>query len=161
MTSAREWQSEIGRVLDEEIRAATQLLGILKTERETLKQRDMEALSRSGDAKHRVLTELDALDKDRLGLAELAGIPADRAGFGDFLESLHQGDNIRVRWQRLVGLLEECQERNEANGRLVALQRAHVEKALAALRGVDKQPGLYGPDGNQRHTGSGLPLSSA
>jgi len=161
MTSAREWQSEIGRVLDEQIRAATKMLGILKTERETLKQRDMEALSRSGDAKHRALAELDALDKDRLSLAELAGIPADREGFGDFLESLHQGDDIRVRWQRLVGLLEECQDRNEANGRLVALQRAHVEKALAALRGVDRQPGLYGPDGNQRRTGAGLPLSSA
>lgn len=161
MTSAREWHAEIGRVLDEEIQAATGLLAILKTEREILKQRDMEALSRSGDAKHKVLAELDALDKDRLSLAELAGIPADREGFGDFLESLHQGDGVRVRWQRLVGLLEECQDRNESNGRLVALQRAHVEKALAALRGVDKQPTLYGPDGSQRQAGTGLPLSSA
>jgi flagella synthesis protein FlgN len=161
MTSAREWHAEIGRVLDEEIRSATGLLAILRTEREILKQRDMEALSRSGDAKHKVLAELDALDKDRLSLAELAGIPADREGFGDFLESLHQGDGVRVRWQRLVGLLEECQDRNESNGRLVALQRAHVEKALAALRGVDKQPNLYGPDGSQRQAGTGLPLSSA
>ncbi len=161
MTTAREWQSEIGRVLDEEIRVATALLGILRDEREILKQRDMEALSRSGDAKHRVLAELDALDKDRLSLAELAGIPADREGFGDFLESLHQGDSIRLRWQRMVGLLEECRERNEANGRLVALQRSHVEKALAALRGVDKQPSLYGPDGNRQHPTSGMPLSSA
>lgn len=161
MTTAREWQSEIGRVLDEEIRVATALLGILRDEREILKQRDMEALSRSGDAKHRVLAELDALDKDRLSLAELAGIPADREGFGDFLESLHQGDSIRLRWQRMVGLLEECRERNEANGRLVALQRSHVEKALAALRGVDKQPSLYGPDGIRQHPTSGMPLSSA
>jgi len=161
MTTAREWQSEIGRVLDEEIRAATALLGILRTERETLKRRDMEALSCSGDAKHHALAELDALDKDRLSLAELAGIPADREGFGDFLESLHQGGGIRLRWQRLVGLLEECRERNEANGRLVALQRAHVEKALAALRGVDKQPSLYGPDGHRLQAASGVPLSSA
>ncbi|MGB5623214.1 MAG: flagellar protein FlgN [Gammaproteobacteria bacterium] len=161
MTTAREWQSEIGRVLDEEIRVATALLGILRDEREILKQRDMQALSRSGEAKHRVLAELDALDKDRLGLAELAGIPSDREGFGDFLESLHQGDGIRLRWHRMVGLLEECRERNEANGRLVALQRSHVEKALAALRGVDKQPSLYGPDGNRQHSAAGLPLSSA
>jgi len=160
MTTARKWQSEVGRVLDEEIRVATALLGILRDEREILKQRDMEALSRSGDAKHRVLAELDALDKDRLSLAELAGIPADREGFGDFLESLHQGDGIRLRWQRMVGLLEECRERNEANGRLVALQRSHVEKAQAALRGVDKQPSLYGPDGNRQHSTSGVPLSS-
>lgn len=160
MTTARKWQSEVGRVLDEEIRVATALLGILRGEREVLKQRDMEALSRSGDAKHRVLAELDALDKDRLSLAELAGIPADREGFGDFLESLHQGDGIRLRWQRMVGLLEECRERNEANGRLVALQRSHVEKAQAALRGVDKQPSLYGPDGNRQHSTSGVPLSS-
>lgn len=161
MTTAREWQAEIGRVLDDEINAATALLGILRTERETLKRRDMESLSRSGDAKHRVLAELDALDKDRLSLAELAGIPADREGFGDFLESLHQGDGIRLRWQRLVGLLNECRERNESNGRLVALQRSHVEKALAALRGVDKQPSLYGPDGHHQQAPSGVPLSSA
>ncbi|MGB5211132.1 MAG: flagellar protein FlgN [Gammaproteobacteria bacterium] len=161
MSTAREWQSEISRVLDEEIRAATTLLGVLRDERETLKNRDMDALSRNGDAKHRMLAELDALDKDRLGLAELAGIPSDREGFGDFLDSLHQGDGIRLRWQRLVGLLEECRDRNEANGRLVALQRNYVEKALDALRGIDKQPSLYGPDGNRMHAASGLPLSSA
>lgn len=161
MTDARDRQPELLGLLEQQIATTTTLLGLLKTERETLNTRDIEALSRNGDMKHRCLAELDALDADRRQLSELIGLPADRIGFDDFLNTLDERDPLRIRWQRLVGLLEQCRELNEANGRLVALQRYHVQQALTVLRGADPAAMLYGPDGSPASPSGGLPISSA
>jgi len=130
MTDARDRQPDLLGLRDQQIVSPTTLLAILKTERKTLNSRYMEALSRSGDLKHRCLAELDALDADRRQLSEL------------------------------VGLLEQCRVLNEANGRLVALQRQHVQRALPVLRGADPETQLYGPDGNPAGLAGVLPLSS-
>lgn len=161
MTDARDWQPELLGLLEQQIAAATTLLAILKTERETLNARDIESLSRNGDLKHRCLADLDALDADRRQLVELAGLPTSRIEFDEFLNTLQERDPLRIRWQRLVGLLEHCRDLNEANGRLVALQRHHVQQALTVLRGADPAGQLYGPDGSPAARSGSLPISSA
>lgn len=161
MHESPDWDAELCTLLEEEIRVATLLWGTIKTEREALRARDADALTRATGAKQQCLAELDALDQDRRQMLALAGLPSDRQGLDLHVESLADEHPVAFRWQRLAGLLDQCRLGNTANGQMVAIQRNHVERALRVLQGGDANPLTYGPDGSQRGTGTGRRLSSA
>lgn len=161
MQGTPNWDEELCTLLEEEIRVATLLWGTIKTEREALRARDADALTRATGAKQQCLAELDALDQDRRELLTLAGLPGDRPGLDLHVETLADEHPVAFRWQRLTGLLEQCRIGNAANGQMVAIQRNHVERALRVLKGDNATPLTYGPDGNHKGAASGRRLSSA
>lgn len=161
MSRSPDWTEELCKLLEEEIRVSTVLWGTIKTEREALRDRDADGLTRASGLKQQCLAELEELDKDRRQMLELAELPADRAAFDTYLESLPDDHPITFRWQRLVGLLDQCRLGNAANGQMVAIQRTHVERALRVLRTGEAMPASYGPDGSPADTSAQRTLSSA
>ena len=161
MHRSPDWTEELCKVLEEEIRVATVLSGSIKTEREALRERDADGLTRASGLKQQCIAELDELDKDRRQMLELSGLPSDRAAFDAHLQSLPDEHPITFRWQRLVGLLDQCRLGNIANGQMVAIQRTHVERALRVLRTGEATPSAYGPDGTPSEGPSQRSLYSA
>ncbi len=154
---APDWRASLETVFDDEMAAAMDLLAALKAEREALKGRDLDALSASGEKKVGLLVALERLETERRELLALAGLPVDGH---TLLDCLGPADTVAVRWQRILGLLAECRTLNEANGRLVAVQRARIEQALGVIRGDGSAP-VYGPDGNRRGGRRGNAIASA
>ena len=93
-------------------------------------------------------------------MLRLAGLPGAGDADESVFERLGPKDELRMRWQRIQGVVEECQHLNEANGRLVALQRRQVEQALQALNGGGNAD-VYGPDGARDQLGVNRLTTSA
>lgn len=161
MYNSPDWTEEICKLLEEEIHVSTMLWGTIKTEREALRHRDADGLTRASGLKQQCLAELDALEKDRRQMLELAGLPSDRESLDKHLEELLDSHPIVFRWQRLAGLLDQCRLGNAANGQMVAVQRTHVEKALRVLKTGSAMPATYGPDGAPSQGSAARSLSSA
>ncbi|NNF51029.1 MAG: flagellar protein FlgN [Gammaproteobacteria bacterium] len=156
-----DWTRELCSLLEEEIRVATLLWGAIKREREALRARDADALTSASGVKQQCLAELDALDKDRRQMLEMAGLPSDRAALDKYLETVPDNHPVAYRWQRLIGLFEQCRQANIANGQMVAIQRSHVERALRVLRTGNPDTLTYGPDGSHASGAGSRTLSSA
>lgn len=161
MLGQPDWNGELCALLEEEIRVATLMWRAIKREREALRARDADRLTRASGVKQQCLAELDALDSDRRQMLDMAGLPADRKGFDKHLEAMPDSHPVAYRWQRLVGLLEQCRQANIAHGQMVAIQRNHVERALRVLRTGSASTLTYGPDGNQTTDSGSRSLSSA
>lgn len=161
MLGSPDWTRELCSLLEEEIRVATLMWGAIKREREALRARDADALTSASGVKQQCLAELDALDKDRRQMLEIAGMPSARAAFDKYLESVPENHPIAYRWQRLIGLLEQCRQANIANGQMVTIQRNHVERALRVLRTGNPDSLTYGPDGGHANGAGSRTLSSA
>lgn len=153
MFRSPDWTRELCALLDEEIRVAMLMWKSIKSEREALRARDAEGLTKASGDKQQCLAELNELDKDRRQMLELADLPTDRSALDAYLESQPDGHPIGFRWQRLCGLLDQCRLGNAANGQMVTIQRNNVERALRVLRTGNASSLTYGPDGS--HIGNG------
>jgi flagella synthesis protein FlgN len=67
----------------------------------------------------------------------------------------------RESWTKLLILATEARELNQINGQLIALHMQNNQQALAVLMAAANQAMTYGPDGQQRGSGSGRSLGSA
>lgn len=161
MFGTPDWTRELCSLLEEEVRVATLMWGAIKNEREALRARDADSLTRASGIKQQCLAELDALDKDRRQMLELAGLPSGREELDRHLESMPDSHPVAFRWQRLTGLLDQCRLGNAANGQMVAIQRNHVERALRVLRTGNPDSLTYGPDGSHAGGAASRTLSSA
>ena len=143
--------NETGSVdlLDEQIRAAEDMLGTLDKESQALLESDPDALNAAGADKARLVETLESLERERRVLAEALRIKL----------STNSGDDASVRWTGLLELIEECRERNQANSALVRARREQVLEALKILRGTEL--GLYDASGLKPTANGVRPLGSA
>jgi flagellar biosynthesis/type III secretory pathway chaperone len=142
---------DVAIALDQQVEAMSAVLEALQSERAALELRDAEALASAVTRKQDTLNAAGVLEQQsRRILAELGN--SRRRGGADH--------GLSARWQRLVGLTQQCRALNDGNGLMINGQRRVVEQTLRLLRG-DNIPRTYGANGVSATGGpSGRTLAS-
>ncbi len=124
-------ERELAGLLDEQLKVARTMLAALDAEHEALRLGNTDFLNAAGAEKAQLVTELEQLEQERQLMVQVTGQPSS--------------SEARKSWSDLLGLMAECQKRNEQNGSLVRWRREHVARALRVLRG--EQLELYDASG--------------
>src|SRR5262249_19964257 len=117
-------------VLEAEIDGYRRLLSLLHKERDALRKASADALPEIAEEKFHEVEKLLALVQARVARFEDG---ADR-----------ESD---AAWQELCRLAADAKRQNELNGRLIAVQQQHFDRALSALYQAAGVVPLYGADG--------------
>jgi len=139
-------------LLEEDIKTTRGLINQLKSERETLQNRDIESLQQSTDAKTTLLSQLDQNRVARESLLEAAGFPQTEQGFNQFISKAPP--SIQKRWNLLKEQLAECKELNLINGQIIHRGETSANRLLDILRGQTIKPGLYDEQGTKNNDSS-------
>lgn len=146
-------RDSLSAVLHEQIRCAESMLDVLDRENQALVAGDADRLAATGADKARLVEALEKLEVERRDLTQAIGAVAASVTAGEAPQSSPE-------WQKLLGLVAACKERNQRNGILVKARTDQVRAVLKVLRGSD--PGVYAATGNVRSSSLGTrPLGTA
>ena len=137
---------KLGQLLGGGIDAATELRAILKRERLSLEQRDLEALESAASDKAVQLETLADFDRQREALCKQDGT---ELSVEKLTRSAATADGLRRQWQQLLDLAAECKALNLANGSVIHTRQIQLGDRLAALRGMPQGPVTYSETGGQ------------
>jgi len=108
------------------------LLSLLQAEQEALRTASADLLPPIADAKLRVVEKLSELARGRVN------------------ECVRGSSETAAMWAELRSLAESARRQNDLNGRMIAAQQQHFDRALAALYHAAGVVPLYGADGRQQ-----------
>ena len=147
-------------LITEDIGAAEALLQLIEDEFHALDARDLERLRGLLDSKLPLLQQLERNGRQRSETLRQAGVSSDRAG----LAALAAQGKVEPRTvelsERLAALLEQCQQANLRNGRIIRNNQHATGRLLDILRGQDT-PSLYDRRGGSTQGSRQRPLSQA
>jgi flagellar biosynthesis/type III secretory pathway chaperone len=149
MSAADATQTHLLDVLDEQIRCAQDMLGALVVEDTALREGDTTRLNEASADKARLVESLENLEQERSGLARALELQL----------SATEGTGTGVKWRELLGVLEQCRQKNQRNGALVRARREQVLAALKLIRGTESD--LYDSKGLERAAPTAQRLGSA
>jgi|SRR5690606_17531147 len=142
-----------------DIGIANQLLELLDAEFAALSERNLELLQSLLDRKQPLLGLLAQHATQRSELMRRCGVSMDRAGLKIIAE--HQNNpSLLENADTLAALLEQLQNRNQRNGKLIRANQTSVAGALKIMRGSDV-PDLYDRRGSTARISQHKPLSQA
>ena len=142
-----------------DIEAATALLQLIDDEFQALQVRDLAQLQKLLDRKLPLLQQLERNGRERSLALQQAGVSIDREGLAQLAQA--SGNNeLLARGDELAALLDQCQEANQRNGKVIRAGQASTGRLLDILRGQDT-PSLYDRHGGSTQSSRQRPLSQA
>lgn len=151
----------IAQRLADELVELERFCALLATERDILEKGEADKLPPVVEKKSALAIRLGELLAQREAALNQAGFSSGREGMENWLSTHAQAGSLRSHWQRLLDLAGLARNRQETNGKLIAIQLQHNQQAIAALMSASGRPLTYGPDGQQRVGGGGRTLGSA
>ena len=146
-------------LINGDIEAATALLQLIDDEYQALQARDLDALQTLLDHKLPLLQRLDHSGRERALVLQQTGNSADRQGLAQLAQSTGN-EQLLARGDELAALLDQCQDANQRNGRIIRAGQASTGRLLDILRGQD-MPNLYDRRGGATQGNRQRPLSQA
>lgn len=146
-------------LINGDIDAARQLLQLIDTEFQALQVRDLAQLQQLLERKVPLLQQLERNGRERANLLQQAGVSVDREGLSQLAERNGSAD-LLAHGDELAALLDQCQEANQRNGRIIRAGQASTGRLLDILRGQDT-PNLYDRHGSSTQSNRQRPLSQA
>lgn len=146
-------------LINGDIDAARQLLQLIDDEYQALQARDLPQLQQLLERKVPLLQQLERNGRERSAMLQQAGVSVDRQGLQLIAERSGSGEVIE-RGDELSALLDQCQEANQRNGRIIRAGQASTGRLLDILRGQDT-PNLYDRRGGAAQSSRQRPLSQA
>ena len=145
MTSTQQLQS----ILQAELDAASQLLGLLKGERDALTESNADVMNEMSAKKQPLLVLLEQLGRQREAVLQAAGFSSGKDGLEAFIENQTERDALVLNTvlNSLREAAQACRDNNQINGGIVNVNRQYLQKAMSILRGRDVNPSSYGPGG--------------
>lgn len=147
--------------LAEELGELERFLTLLDAEQIVLQQGEADKLPPLVEQKSALAARLGQLLAEREQLLINAGFTGGREGMESWLARQSNTTNLVEQWRRLLAMAQTARDRQDTNGKLIAVQLQHNQQALAALMSASGRPLTYGPDGQQRVGGGGRTLGSA
>lgn len=138
---------QIAKVIDQEFRAASQLLGLLQQESEALSQRNLAALSTIVERKSQELVALDQAGKQRRALLSSQKLPVDDKHWRQLI-SRCRDEKLLQQWHAIEQNILACKRENEINGKLLARSQRVIDRLMGALKGQSTDTSLYNQKGN-------------
>ncbi|UTA49454.1 flagellar protein FlgN [Simiduia sp. 21SJ11W-1] len=138
---------QIAKVIEQELRAATQLLALLSQETDALSQRNLGALSSIIEKKSQELVALDQAARRRRALLTDQKLPVDDKHWR-LLLSRCRDEKLLHQWHAIEENILACKRENEINGKLLARSQRAVNRLMGALKGQSADTSLYNNKGN-------------
>ncbi|WP_152221930.1 flagella synthesis protein FlgN [Pseudomonas sp. SCB32] len=146
-------------LINGDIDAARQLLQLIDDEYLALQARDLAQLQQLLERKVPLMQQLERNGRDRAAALQQAGCSVDRQGLAQFAERSGNAE-VLERGDELGALLDQCQDANQRNGRIIRAGQASTGRLLDILRGQDT-PNLYDRRGSSTQSSRQRPLSQA
>ncbi|MFV3305819.1 flagella synthesis protein FlgN [Pseudomonas sp. NY15181] len=146
-------------LINGDIDAARQLLQLIDDEYQALQARDLAQLQQLLEHKVPLMQQLERNGRERAAALQQAGVSVDRQGLEQFAQRSGNGE-LLVRGDELGALLDQCQDANQRNGRIIRAGQASTGRLLDILRGQDT-PNLYDRRGSSTQSSRQRPLSQA
>ncbi|MCY1275823.1 FlgN protein [compost metagenome] len=143
----------------DDIDAANRLLQSLDEEFQALEQRDLPRLQQLLDGKLPLVQQLERNARLRGDILQQGGLSLDRAGLAR-LVAQGAASELLERSDELAARLEQCQQANLRNGRVIRAGQVSTGRLLDILRGQDT-PSLYDRHGGATSGTRQRPLSQA
>lgn len=154
---------QLSHNISQDLHNCVELLRLLEDERNALGQRDAQKLEEIIKAKSAHLQNLESNASQRtLWLKDSATEPATESLQTQW-DTLLQGraPELKARWQQFKTLLNQCQNENEINGRLLARNQQVFARLLSILRGQGDNQNVYSAKGNKPSGGGRQSLGEA
>ena len=135
------------QVLGEQVAAARALESQLEDEARVLLERDLPGLDAVTAAKQSCIEGLERVDAERRTLLAAITDDAPAEALELRLRRIDPSGRATALWRELTARLEACRLRNAHNGRLVAMRRVQVQRALSLLGGPGAGGLIYGRQG--------------
>lgn len=151
------------RILDflvKDIATAEHLLILLEQEFAALNERDINALQALMTQKQPALLALQQHSQERSQLLAQNNVSPDQQGMTAFAATSALGGQLLENSSKLNELIEQCQEANLRNGRLIRSNQTSVNSILNIIRGTDA-PTLYDKTGSASSSAKQRPFSQA
>ncbi|WP_207887376.1 flagella synthesis protein FlgN [Pseudomonas sp. 30_B] len=142
-----------------DIDAARQLLQLIDDEYQALQARDLAQLQQLLERKVPLMQQLERNGRERATALQQAGVSVDRQGLEQFAQRSGNSE-LLARGDELGALLDQCQDANQRNGRIIRAGQASTGRLLDILRGQDT-PNLYDRRGSSTQSSRQRPLSQA
>jgi len=139
-------RESIVRVLDKSLAVTEELQQTLNQERAALKDRDAMMLHDIAVKKREQVDALQALDHERGDISSRFGFSPTVAGMDELTHWCDRDSVIGNRWSALINVSQRCSDMNVTNGAVIHVRRAHVDSALALIRGETASCPTYGPE---------------
>lgn len=141
---------DISELLERQHRNLRRLLTALDEEHVALAGNSVPAIEAASAAKQACLLDLEQDIERQTSLLARTGHASTDEGMTTYLRHHDQDGRLRLetRWGQIKELLQRCREQNSINGRIVAINQRHAQRALTILRGGGPAPeDCYGPRG--------------
>ncbi|HZJ92005.1 MAG TPA: flagellar protein FlgN [Thiopseudomonas sp.] len=146
--------------LIKDIATAQHLLTLLEQEFAALNERDINALQVLMTQKQPALLALQQHSQERSQLLVQNNVSPDQQGMTAFAATSALGEQLLENSSKLNTLIEQCQEANLRNGRLIRSNQTSVNSILNIIRGTDA-PTLYDKTGSASSSAKQRPFSQA
>ena len=133
--------------LDEEHKAAVQLLQLLKLEQTHLVEADIDALTALIEAKSKIVARMTELAKWRHRTLGDIGFEATETGMQAWLASSGEHAAAGKSWTELLAVAQSAKELNRTNGLLINRHMTRNQNSLNILMGNPQGSNVYGPNG--------------
>jgi len=160
MSTAQNAQ-QLAQTITDDIPRCESLVELLNSEREALKDKDIEQLETILKNKDLFLSQLESSARLRAQLVSTMSVNASPEETVEALIKNTHSDTLRSNWKKLKGLLKTCHEQNEINGKIMSRNKKTYGKLLEILRGQSQAPNLYTQKGAASARSSGYQLGEA
>lgn len=151
---------DIERQIASDIDACHTLLDLLDQEQEALKARDADLLEQVVKNKMPALSHLEESAKRRASWANITQEKQSSGKWEDFVNSFNQ-QQLKEHWQELKRLTQQCQQKNEINGKILSRQQQIYGRLVGLLRGQTSAPNLYNAAGTATASRSSIKVDEA
>lgn len=145
----------MAEILADELATARLLLDSLHAERDALAANRVEQLETLAEQKQGLAERLESLARRRRSALLESGV-------GDSFDAWVKAQHALQRnWSAIIDILENCQQLNRTNGRVVDQLQRRTRNTLALLQGQSGIQELYGPGGKTESSSGSQILSRA
>lgn len=147
MNGPSDFAADPATALQAEAAAYGTLLGLLRVEQQALVAADAAAVQAALADKARQVDLLMQAGRRRVDALRRSGFAPDASGMAAWLAGPAREPRLLALWAEITRLAQEARAQNALNGRLIATQQRHWDRALASLWQAAGMTTTYGADG--------------
>jgi flagellar biosynthesis/type III secretory pathway chaperone len=153
-------REHLNKLIAAETEVLARLEDLLNQEHEIIRENDIEALDRAGDARQACIVELARIQDERRSLCRMMDLSPDPEGVEKLLQWCDPSHELQRQWATCAERARRCREANDRNGALVSARLKRVEGLLGILTARNTSTPLYSPNGTTQNARSGQLLAT-
>ena len=151
----------ITQIIANDLAGYSELLKILKEEREYLSARKFDEFTALLADKHQLLIALETNNKHRVVLLTQLKLGVNKRGILNLIELTPNRLKLNQDWAEINDLIDECSRLNQINAKIAHRAQATSHQILNILRGEPAGMALYGKTGAPSENGNALSITKA